>query len=602
MQKVFICLVPVVLFLMASISPTFGFGGGSITATAETAETLVAEKMKALTIPVRKKGTEEVLQVPLFSESNAQLPVATVDGEPITLREFALELATMHSDMTDSEVPQSQSLTRMLDRLIAIKLVKLEALSIGFERMPAIQKQIENFALKTLIQQLLARQIENLQPDAELVDELYRQMALEVKTLTYRFQEKVDAELLLEGLQSGEDFKTLAAKMLADGKAEGGEDGEYLRLNELFPSVAKAVFDMEIGTVSEIFQAEKGFLVFRLEDRRIYEDQPTRLAAQNMALQQKSQTIQMDYLRELSDRYASFDDEVMATVDFEQILAKEPDASRTAVLVRLQNDQRPVVTISNGNATATITVAEVAGALKSAMYHGVDSTINANKMNSQKVSFIKDKLTAITGKMEAEQQKIHLTAAYLETVAKFTEQVLFDTFMAKAVLPGLVVPEKDVRTYYYNNLEEYSSPLMLKMKSLVFTDPQNAEDATQKLRDGSDFKWVSANATGLADPENKDILGLGGSLLSETALPHDLAHQVAGAQQGDIFLYAGLDNLYYTLVVESAFPPKAKTYEEVRQEVGKIIYGQMVNKALEDWVGKLKQAYETEVFIVQNDP
>jgi hypothetical protein len=139
------------------------------------------------------------------------------------------------------------------------------------------------------------------------------------------------------------------------------------------------------------------------------------------------------------------------------------------------------------------------------------------------------------------------------------------------------------------------------MKSLAFTSKESAQDALKKLQAGSDFKWVSANMTGLADAEDPKVLNLGDHLLAVTALPDDLQHELNGARQGDMYVYSGPDNLFYTLVVDSAFPPEAQTYEEVRQEIGKIVYGKVINEALEEWVVKLKEAYETEIFLVQND-
>jgi hypothetical protein len=600
MKKILVQLVPILTFLMFSIVPAFGFGGGSMT-TNDQEEPIVSEEIKELTIPVRQDGSMEVLQVPLFSEKYAQTPVAMVNEEPITMKEFMVEIATMHNAMGDAETPASRSFTKLLDRLITIKLVKQEALNIGFDQTPSVQKQVEEFALKTLIKQLLARKIEGLQPDEETVESLYKQMALEVKTVTYRFHQQADAEAFLDDLHAGGDFIVLADKMVADGKAQGGGESEYQKLNDLLPNVAKAVFNMEPGAVSEVFKGTNDFLVFKLEDRRVYEDPAARLAARNRALQQKADKVQRVYLSELIDKYATFDDDAMSLVDFEKIADKNPDESRTEVITRLQGDQRPLVTITNGKEIVSITVSDIAEALKAEMYHGVDSKINGSQMNNQKVGFIQNKLTAVTGRMEAEEQKIHLSAEYLEKIEKFEERVLFDTFVAKAVVPGLVVKEEDVRRYYYNHLEDYASPLMLKMKSLAFTNKENAQDALKKLQAGSDFKWVSANMTGLADAEDAKVLSLGGSLLAVTALPHDLQHEVVGARQGDMFFYAGPDNLYYTLVVDSAFPPEAKTYEEVRQEIGKIVYGQVVNDALEEWVVKLKEVYETEIFLVQND-
>ncbi len=600
MLNIFTQLVSVFAVLLVTITPALGFGGAGSTANAEPLKPVVTEEMKALTVPIRITGTKKILQVPLFSEKYAQLPVAMVNEEPITLAEFTRELATVHSGMGDSETPASQNFSKLLERLIEIKLIKQEALNIGFDRTPAVQNQIEEFELKTLVQHLLAKQVRDLQVDKDAVEELYQQMAIEVNLSVYNFQQQADAETLIKELQNGGDFKLLADTLVAEGKGEkSGGDAEYVKLNDLLPNVAKAVFSMDIGAVSVIFKTEKGFVVFKLEDRRTYEDQQVRLAAKNRVLQETSRQKQMDYLNDLIEKYATFDDEVMASLDFAKFLAEDPEATRTEVFSRLGNDQRALVTLINGNETTTITVAEVAGALQASLYHGGER-IDADQLNNQKITYIKNRLTALTGRMEAEQQNIQNSVAYLEAVKKFKEQLLFDTFMAKAVIPGLVVSEEEVHKYYNNHLQDYSSPMMIKMSSLIFTNPQDAQEAVNKLQAGSDFKWVSANMTGLADKNNKNILALGDNLLTETALPKDLQKKVKGARQGDIFFYAGPDELYYTLVVESVFPPRTKDYEDVRQEVGKIVYGQKINAAFKEWVRKLKEVYETKIFIVQN--
>lgn len=600
MLRTFIRQILIMALTFFAVAPAFGFGGGGGFTTTDAAAPVVTGEMKELTIKVRQAESNEILQVPLFSEKYAKLAVATVEGDPITLEDFALELATMHNSMTESETPSSQNFNKMLERLISIKLIKQEALNIGFDRTPSVQNQVEVFALKTMIQQLLAGQLADLQVSEEEVEELYQQMAIEVKLLTYRFFDQADAEALLEDYRAGGDFKDLADKMVAKIKAEGGEDPEYARLNDLFPAVAKAVYTMENGDVSEAFKAEKGYLLFRLEDRRVYEDQDIRLTAANRLIQKQSREKQLDYLKSLEDKYATFHADGEAALDFAKIAEADAEAKGTEIFSRLSTDQRSVVTLSNGQETVEITVAELAKKLESSMYHGMDRTIDHEQLDNQKELAIWNKLIAIAGKMEAQAQGIDKSEVYLEKVQEFEDRVLFDTFMAKAVVPSVTVPEDDVKKYYYNHLEDYSSPLMLKMKSLVFTDRENAQDALKKLQAGSDFKWVSANITGLADADDKDLLNLGGSLLSVNALPHDLQHKVTGAKQGDLFFYADPGNLYYTLLVDSAFPPKAKTYQEVRQEVGKIIYAQKINEALADWVAKLKEVYETEIFIVQD--
>jgi len=597
MQNIFIRLVSVIGVVLYLILPAFGFGGGQMFSSAP--EKLVSiEGMKVLTIPIQMAGSKEIQQIALFSEEYAKTPVAMVNDEPITLQDFATELANMHNSMDESEAPGSRSFVKMLDRLIAVKLVKQEALNIGFDQTPELQNKINEFALETMIKQLLAGQLEGLQVDATAVEELYAQMAIEVKLLTYRLFDKGDAEALLTDIQSGGDFKTLADKLVTAAKAEGGEEPEYKRLQDFVPAVAKAVYAMTQGDVSEVFKAEKGYLLFQLVDRRGYEDAQVRLVAVNQLLQQQSRKKQQEYLKSLEDKYARFDETVEEALDFAKINAESPEVKGTEVFERLSKDKRALVTLTSDQETVVISVAEIAKKLEASMYHGMDRAIDHEQLDLQKGAVIWNAVTAITGRLEAQAQGIDKSETYLAKLQEYKDQLLFDTFVAKAVLPGVKVPEKAVREYYYNHLEDYSSPLMLKMKSLVFSAETSAREAVKKLKDGSDFKWVSANITGLVDPEEKQTLNLGGSLLAATSLPEDLQKQVVGARQNDVFFYAGPGQIYYVLVVEAAFPPKAKTYAEVRQDVGKIIFGQKINEALEDWVAKLKQVYETKVFIV----
>ncbi|MBE0500787.1 MAG: peptidyl-prolyl cis-trans isomerase [Desulfuromonadales bacterium] len=598
MRILMIRLFSALIFLLLSIAPVCGFGGGGSPSAAGSETPVVTGKMKALTIAVRKEGTNELLQVPLFSEKYAQLPVAKVNDEPITLKKFSLELASMHTGMAEKETPGRQSFTTLLDRLITIKLIKQEALNIGFDRTPAVQSQIETFALTTMIKQLLAGQLEELKVDMTEVDELYQQMAIEARLLAYKVFAQADAETLLAGARSGGDFKQLADRLVAAQKAEGGEALEYARLNDLLPAVAQAAYGLKKGEVSEIFKEGNNFMLFRLEDKRVFEDPVIRQVAADKIFQQQANKKQLEYLNSLEKTYATYDLEAEEALDFARIAKESPEAKGSEVLARLGKDQRPVVTMTNGQETVVFTVADIAKKLESTLYHGADKIIEPKILDKEKGTVIRNKVVAVTGRMAAQAQEIDKSEVYLEKLQAFEDQVLFDTFIAKAVVPGITVPEEDAKRYYYNHLEDFSSPLMLKMKSLVYAEEQQAREALSKLQSGSDFKWVSANVTGLADPDNRAILSFDDSLLSVTALPEDLHELVEEARQGDLFLYAGPENLYYVLLVETAYEPKAKLYADVRQEAGQIIYARKIDEALKEWVRKLKEAYETKIFIV----
>lgn len=598
MQKTTEQFALTIFILMSLVLPSYGFGNASMSLPSPEQPTITSE-MTSLTIPVRQQQDGKIVKVPLFSEKYADLPVAMIEGEPITVKDFSLRIASMHDNMSGSDAPKKQNFSDLLDRMIAVKLVKQEALNIGFDRTPEVETQVKNFALKSMIQELLAKQITNIQVPDEEVEELYQQMALEAKLLTYQFTEEADAKAVLEKTQNGGDFKQLADDAVQAGKAQGGEEPEFARLNDLFPSVAKAVFDMEPGSISEVFKGPNGYLLFRLEERQTYEDPEVRLAATNRLLQQKSKEKQYDYLQSLIDKYASYDEEVKESLDFTKIAYENPGIKGTEVFPPLVRDKRPLATFTADDQTVNITVAEIAEKVKATMYHGLDREIDGPTLDDTKEDAIWNESVAIAGRLEAQAQGVDQLPEFKDKIDKFEEKLLFETFMAKAVAPGIKVPEDEAKAYYYNHLEDYSSPLMLKLKSLAFTNREAALDAFKKLQAGSDFKWVSANSTNQADPDNKDLLNFGDKLLAASALPHDLSHEVATAQPGDVFFYEGENNIFYTLVADSVFASEAKTYQEVRQEVGKIVYARLINEALADWVSKLKDAYETQMFLVE---
>ncbi len=52
------------------------------------------------------------------------------------------------------------------------------------------------------------------------------------------------------------------------------------------------------------------------------------------------------------------------------------------------------------------------------------------------------------------------------------------------------------------------------------------------------------------------------------------------------------------LYFQDVYPPETRPYEQVRGEILNTVFQARVKQTLDDWVGKLKEAYDTEVFLV----
>ena len=543
-----------------------------------------------------------LVEIPLFSDFFPEIPVALVNDDPVTVAEFSEDLQSVHNEMSGHEAAtgSKQNIQRLMDRLITVRLVEQEARNIGFDQTSSFQKQAKEFAEKNLLYALLNKQLAGKSLDTEAADELYRQISLQGKFENYHFTLEKNAVDLLERYNAGEDFDALISAAITKKQAAKGTQQEYLKFKDLLPNIASEAAKLEAGGISQIFRQADGFLLFRLVDQQFVEDpQALTYARKNVWERQKAE-FASQYTTETVDRYSEFDDQAKDDLDFSKIKESNPDIKLGEALEPFLKDQRVLVTV-NGPTSVQLTVADLAQKIKANYFHGVDIALDATEVDTKQQEILDDTLFRIAGTFESQKLGLDQTAKYRMEVAEFERRLLFDIFMAKVITPDIRYGEEEVQGYYDQHQADYMTPAMFKFKSLPFYLQADAEKAAGKLHDGSDFKWVSANSEGLVDVQNKDLLQFDRNILSLSSLPASLQQQAAEVKRGDSLVYAESDNFYYVLYFEDVFPPKPRPYDQVRKELLSIVYQQKVTATLNEWVEKLKEAYETKVFLVVKD-
>jgi parvulin-like peptidyl-prolyl isomerase len=78
-----------------------------------------------------------------------------------------------------------------------------------------------------------------------------------------------DADKVVERLNAGEDFATVAKEMSSDTatKDDGGEKG-WVTIEELDPSYAAKAFALDVGQRSEPLEGEGGFVIIEVEEKQ----------------------------------------------------------------------------------------------------------------------------------------------------------------------------------------------------------------------------------------------------------------------------------------------------------------------------------------------
>ncbi|PKR78268.1 foldase [Halalkalibacillus sediminis] len=114
---------------------------------------------------------------------------------------------------------------------------------------------------------------EDIEVTDEEVQEKYDRMQTEVKARHILVEDEATAQEVIEQLDSGEDFETLAQEYSSDGSAQEGGDLGYFSTGDMVPEFENAAYDLEVGEVSEPVESQFGWHVIKVEDRRETEEE-----------------------------------------------------------------------------------------------------------------------------------------------------------------------------------------------------------------------------------------------------------------------------------------------------------------------------------------
>jgi len=513
--------------------------------------------------------------------------VATVNAEPISLEELNRAIAASHSTRPRGDRAGRIDYSAIMERLINTRLILLEARNMGLDELPEIRSAVDQYSREALMELLLKFHVEDIRADEEDVERLYKAAVKEWKLKSIRFKKESDAREVESQLKAGADFDAIVEKAVEWGTAEADVDGVYLKTEDLALPVAGIVSEMEVGSVSPVLSiGKKGFIIFKLEDIQYpAEVNPiARQQAQRQALDQKKVEAARNYYQELKQRYAKVDESLFAELDYE---SSEPGFDR------LLQDKSVLVEIKGEK---PITVGDFTQAVKNEFYHGIELAIAAKRINKKKSTILENRLQRRLLLQEALRKGIDKTDEYRQKVEEYENSVLFGMFIKKAVAPDIKLTREELQTHYEEHVKEYTDPEMMRIKSLVFDKRNNAVDAIAKLKKGTDFNWLGANAEGQVDPATKGLLRLEGRPVTVKSLPENIKKALTGSRAGDFRLYESPESHFYVLYVFDIIPARRKPFEAVREDIAKAVYREKTRQMVELWAAQLRDYYPVEIY------
>jgi len=516
---------------------------------------------------------------------NGRPVVATVDRDPISLDELVMQLdPPVDRARLQQGVARPQDL-EVLDRLVNLKLVAREAATMGLDEAPEIRKEVEVQSRVILRDVLTERIVKDAKADPAEVEKLYRDAVREWKTTSLLFQDEPAARRAHMEIANGTPFADVAARAVAAKTARTDGDDVYHQRKDYLPQIADAIAGLKPGQLAPLVKIPLGYVVVRVVDVRYPENPEARAEAKRKVLDQRREAAMTAHQKALRRDYAVVNTSVLQSINYE---AAKPGIDA------LLKDKRVVAEIRGA---APVTVADLTDHLRLQFFHGTDDAGSRKRMNERKEDAFEATLARRLLNAEALRLGIDKTHAYLDRVRGYTESLVFSAFVQKVIVPENKMREDEVKRYYDGHLSEFSSPEMMRVRSLAFTRRSAAEDAMRKLREGADPSWLAANAAGQVGKDAQGLLTFDGRPVTVNSMPPGMQKALAGAKARDARLYASPEGPVYVLVVQQVIAPAAKPYAEVREAIAKKLYDEKLKKGVEEYARRLRAQSKVETYL-----
>ncbi len=212
-------------------------------------------------------------EIATIEESSAV--AAFVDGDPIYVSDVMLAAEAEGAIEPGDELEvDSAEFARVLDGLIDVRLMAMEAQARGLDEDPYSRYRLQAMRDNTLSNILIETTIDERVDEAAIRKMYDAQIAIselgeEAHVRMIAVATKTDMDAVLEEMKTGVDFAVLAAQYSIDEstRLEGGDLG-YLTEDEVSPQLARAMSSTATGGVSQPFETSTGWHVIKVEERR----------------------------------------------------------------------------------------------------------------------------------------------------------------------------------------------------------------------------------------------------------------------------------------------------------------------------------------------
>lgn len=168
---------------------------------------------------------------------------------------------------------------------------------------------------------------------------------------------------------------------------------------------------------------------------------------------------------------------------------------------------------------------------------------------------------------------------------KIRQEILRPKLINYSVKSKVIVTDGDISAYYKEHAAEYAGVKEYHLFNILVTKENRLEPLKARLAEGEDFR---ALAREFSEAHNAGDGGDLGVFRMET-LSDQLKTAIAGLEEGEHTDVIPTDQGYQVFFLESVLAPQARTLEQVKDEISKKLYDEIVAEKFGTWIDSLRE-------------
>lgn len=507
--------------------------------------------------------------------------VATVNGEPILLRDMERRLGKIHGEAMGGE-RDDFDLDLLLFKMTNDVLLGQEARTLEMHQEAPTNDQIRLYRNDLLLKVLDAEEVvEPSRPTVEEIAEryeyLYRRVTLTVVT-KYQQDETVE---LLELLEGGADIAQVARDHSVDPYAlrSGLVDG--IARIDLQRDIAEIAFAMGPGQVAGPIRTDLGWSVIKVErfedaDPELFELRRRKVAS--LVQYEKATELRSKLTEETKAHHpVRINQKVVEAVKPKRL----PDARLTP---EYPDPEAIVVWIGEKR---TITAKEYGRALLT-RWSGVrneEAAVAAAPIILQKT--IDQELVLA----EAEDRGYADRPEFQHAIHNRETELLIPRYLEQVVAPRVKVTEDELKSYYSEHKNEYHKLPNVRLGQITVASEEQALELAAQLREGADLAWLVKQHS---IDRYKETGGDRGWMTPNPGLDavHDLLLE---APKGTIVDPFGVKDNWQVLMITGREEQGLYTFDEVSGNIEQKVLEAKFRLVLDEFMNKLRERAEIKI-------